>query len=167
MTHDTKTTCGERRRMGVRTSREPASARTATRTARSHGAKGSRTAGFNALGALNQTEDQIHRAVCDHLRLRASPSVLWLHPPNGEARNRVTGAKLVGMGVLPGAADLLLWHSGNAYALELKREGGRQTESQKAFAARFEAAGGVYAIAYGIDQALAVLSGWGVLKERL
>jgi hypothetical protein len=39
-------------------------------------------------------EAAIQRAVVDHLRLRARPDVLWLHCPNGEHRNPITGAKL-------------------------------------------------------------------------
>jgi hypothetical protein len=45
-------------------------------------------------------------AVCDHLRLRAKPDVLWLHPPNGERRDSITGAKLKRMGTLAGTSDL-------------------------------------------------------------
>jgi hypothetical protein len=32
-------------------------------------------------------EAAIHAAVCDHLRLRAKPDVLWLHPANGGTRD--------------------------------------------------------------------------------
>jgi hypothetical protein len=71
------------------------------------------------------TEAQLQRAICDHLRLRAKPDVLWLHVPNGERRDKITGgAKLKRMGVLAGASDFLLWHESHSFALELKSPGG-------------------------------------------
>ncbi|PWT84408.1 MAG: hypothetical protein C5B56_15665 [Proteobacteria bacterium] len=109
-------------------------------------------------------EAQIHRAVCDHLRLRAKPDVLWLHVPNGEHRSKITGAKLKRMGVLAGASDFLLWHQGNSFALELKGTGGRTSEAQLEFMARFNDAGGHSAVAEGIDRALAVLKAWGLIR---
>jgi len=109
-------------------------------------------------------EAAIQRAVCDHLRLRAKAEVLWLHCPNGEHRNPITGAKLKRMGVLAGASDLLLWHQGNSFALELKAPGGRLSEAQLEFLARFNDAGGHTANAEGIDRALACLSAWGLLR---
>jgi VRR-NUC domain-containing protein len=111
-------------------------------------------------------EAQLHTAVVEHLRLRAKPSVLWLHPPNGGARDARTGAMLKRMGVLPGAADLLLWHEGNGFALELKAPGGRLSEAQLEFLARFNDAGGHSACAEGIDRAIAVLEAWGLLVGR-
>jgi hypothetical protein len=98
------------------------------------------------------------------LRLRANPDVLWLHVPNGERRDKITGAKLKRMGVLAGASDFLLWHQGNAFALELKAPGGRPTEAQLNFLARFNEAGGHSACAEGVDRAVAVLEGWGLLR---
>jgi hypothetical protein len=111
-------------------------------------------------------EAQIHRALCDHLRLRGKPDVLWLHCPNGERRDKITGAKLKRMGVLAGAADLLLWHRGNSFALELKAPGGRLSEAQLEFLARFNDAGGHSACAEGIDRAIAVLESWDLLGGR-
>jgi hypothetical protein len=112
------------------------------------------------------TEFQVHSAVAEHLRLRAKPDVLWLHCANGERRDARTGAKLKHMGVLAGAADLLLWHNGNSFALELKRPGGRLSEAQLEFLARFAEAGGHTAVAEGIDRAIACLEGWQLLRGR-
>jgi VRR-NUC domain-containing protein len=111
-------------------------------------------------------EAQIHRALVEHLRLRAKPDVLWLHVPNGERRDKITGAKLKRMGVLAGAADLLLWHRGNSFALELKAPGGRLSEAQLAFMARFNDAGGHTAVAEGLDRGIAVLEAWQLLRGR-
>jgi hypothetical protein len=37
-------------------------------------------------------EAAIHAAVCDHLRLRAKPDVLWLHPANGASAEGIDRA---------------------------------------------------------------------------
>jgi hypothetical protein len=113
-----------------------------------------------------QPEAQLHRALVEHLLLRAKPDVLWLHPANGERRDAITGAKLKRMGVRAGASDLLLWHQGNSFALELKAPGGRLSEAQLEFHARFADAGGHTAVAEGLDRALACLEAWGILKGK-
>jgi hypothetical protein len=64
------------------------------------------------------------------LRLRAKPDVLWLHPANGGTRDIREAARFKRMGVLAGASDLLLWHRGNSFALELKNPGGRLSDAQ-------------------------------------
>jgi VRR-NUC domain len=112
-------------------------------------------------------EAAIHAAVCDHLRLRAKPDVLWLHVPNGERRDAITGAKLKRMGTLAGTSDLLLWHNGNSFALELKAPGGRLSEAQLEFMARFNKAGGHSACAEGLDRAVAVLESWQLLRGHV
>jgi hypothetical protein len=108
-------------------------------------------------------ERQIHAAVVEHLRLRAKPDVLWVHPANGGSRDIREAAHLKRMGVLAGASDLLLWHRGNSFALELKAPGGRPSEAQLAFMAQFAAAGGHTCIAEGIDEALGVLETWQII----
>src|SRR5262245_53516937 len=113
---------------------------------------------------LQPSEAQVHDAVVAHLRLRAKPDVLWLHVPNGGARDARTGAMFKRMGVLAGASDLLLWHQGNSFALELKAPGGRLSEAQLDFLARFNDAGGHSACAEALHRALAVLESLGLLS---
>jgi hypothetical protein len=109
------------------------------------------------------SEQQVHFAVADYLRLRGKSGLLWLHTPN-EPRDKIAGARLKRMGMLAGTSDLLLWYRGKAYALELKTLGGRPSDVQLSFLAAFNNAGGRSAIAFGLDQALASLVGWGLLK---
>ena len=109
-------------------------------------------------------EAAIHAAVCDHLHLRAKPDVLWLHPANGGTRDIREAARFKRMGVLAGASDLLLWHRGNSFALELKRPGGRLSDAQLNFLARFNDAGGHGASTEGLDRALAILEAWRLLR---
>jgi len=61
----------------------------------------------------------------------------------------------------------LLWHQGNSFALELKAPGGRPTEAQLDFLARFNEAGGHSACAEGVDRAVAVLESWQLLREHV
>jgi hypothetical protein len=110
------------------------------------------------------SEEVIHKAVVAHLVQRAVPGVVWLHPANGEARTRITGAKLKGLGVVPGVSDLLILHRGTAYALELKRRDGRLQPSQVAFQDQWVAAGGRAAVAWGLDDALGHLEAWGIIR---
>jgi hypothetical protein len=79
----------------------------------------------------------------------------------------IEGAILKGMGVVPGAPDLLLWQGGKSYALELKADGGRITKAQVEMLTRLKDAGVATAVAHGIDQALAFLQEWGLLCGRV
>ena len=49
-------------------------------------------------------EAAIHAAVCDHLRLRAKPDVLWLHPANGGTRDIREAARFSVWACSPGPA---------------------------------------------------------------
>jgi hypothetical protein len=114
-----------------------------------------------------QPERALQVALVQHLKLRAKPDVLWLHVPNGGSRDIREAARFKRMGVLAGASDLLLWHRGNSFALELKRgPGGRPSEAQLEFMARFAEAGGHTCVADNIDRALAALEGWQLLRGR-
>jgi len=73
--------------------------------------------------------------------------VVYLHPANGGARSAVEGAILKGMGVMPGAPDLLLWKGGRSFAIELKSETGRTSESQLEMLDRLSQAGVYTAVA--------------------
>jgi hypothetical protein len=110
------------------------------------------------------SEDSIHRAVIQHLKMNAAAGVVYFHCPNGEARSAETGGKLKGMGVRPGVADLcLVLPGGQSAFLELKSAKGRQSPPQKEFAADAEKAGARYAVAASIDEAVRILTEWGAL----
>ena len=109
-------------------------------------------------------EAAIQAAICEHLRLRAKPDVLWAHCPNGGSRDVREAAHLKRIGVLAGVSDLLLWHRGKSFALELKAPGGWLSEAQLEFLSRFNEAGGHSACAEGVDRAVAVLESWQLLR---
>lgn len=109
-------------------------------------------------------EDTIQRAVVAHLRQRGAPGLVFVHVPNGGKRKPIEAAIFKGLGVRAGASDLLLWHAGKSFALELKTEEGRPTESQLEFLADMERAGAFTCLCHGLDPALRVLEGWGLLR---
>src|ERR1700730_5381663 len=110
------------------------------------------------------SEQQIQRALSDHLRLRAAPGVFAFHVPNGGYRKPIEAAIMKGLGVKAGVPDVVAIHKGRCYALELKAEGGRATPKQLEAIAAMEAAGAHCCIAEGLDCALAVLEQWGILQ---
>ena len=109
----------------------------------------------------------MHKAVVAHLKARGVPGLVYLHPANGGARTAIEGAILKGMGVVAGAPDVLLWHDGKSFALELKAEGGHASEAQLEMLARLDAAGVFTCVAVGLDRAIAVLQEWGLLRGRI
>src|SRR5262245_14332154 len=111
-------------------------------------------------------EAAIQRAVFQHLRARGTPGVFAFHPANGGYRKPVEAAILKSLGVVAGVPDVIAVHNGRVFALELKAEGGRTTETQLATIAALEAAGAFTAVAEGVDRALAVLERWGLLRGR-
>jgi hypothetical protein len=109
-------------------------------------------------------EQQIQRAVIQHLGWRARLGVFAFHVPNGGWRSRVEGAILKAIGTTAGIPDIICIFEGRVYALELKSADGRVTGLQRVVHGRLRAAGAVVAVAYGIDQALAQLEQWRLLR---
>jgi VRR-NUC domain len=90
---------------------------------------------------LAQPEAAIQRAVFQHLRTRPAPGLFCFHVPNGGFRKPVEAAILKGMGVRAGVPDVICIHDGRTYALELKADGGRLTDSQQRVLIALRAAG--------------------------
>lgn len=109
-------------------------------------------------------EQVIQRAVVAHLKARGAPGLVWTHVPNGGFRKPVEAAIFKGLGTRAGVSDLLLWHAGRSYALELKAPGGRASENQLQFLADMDNAGAFTCLAEGVDRAVAVLESWGLLR---
>jgi hypothetical protein len=114
----------------------------------------------------SRPEDEIQRAIFQHLAARGAPNCFAFHPANGGKRGPIEAAILRGLGVRAGVPDVIAIHEGRVYALELKVSGGRLTEAQLDAIAAMEAAGASCCIAEGLDRALAVLEGWGLLRGR-
>ena len=71
---------------------------------------------------------------------------------------------LKGLGVTAGVPDIIIWHLGKSYALEVKAEKGRLSDAQSEMLDRLNKAGVVTAVCHGLDPALATLEGWGLLR---
>jgi hypothetical protein len=92
--------------------------------------------------------------------------VFAFHPANGGWRSPIEAAVFKGLGVVPGTPDVIAVHNGRCYGLELKAPGGCISKAQRAAIAALEAAGATCGIAEGLDQAIALLEGWGLLRGR-
>jgi hypothetical protein len=111
-----------------------------------------------------QPEQQIQRAVIQHLAWRARSDAWWCAIPNGGARTAIEGAIFKGLGVRAGAPDLLIVRQGLASFLELKAPGGRLSASQVECHAALRNAGAIIETIDDIDDGLAFLAKLGVLR---
>jgi len=105
------------------------------------------------------------RAVCDYLNAQY-PNVLYHSCPNGGYLHGNQGQrigqvnKLKAEGMLPGVADLFIaepraqWHG---FYLEMKARGGTLSDNQKWFLAQVERRGYFTGVAYGFDEAQALI----------
>src|SRR5262245_56869164 len=109
-------------------------------------------------------EDQLQRSVLDHLHWRAVDGAFWFHVPSGGWRSPVEAMVFKSLGVTAGVPDLLIVHDGRLYGLELKAEGGRLSEAQRTTIEAMRRGGAIVAVAQGIDQALAQLEAWKLLR---
>ena len=112
----------------------------------------------------SRPEQQIQRAVFEHLAIRAASTVFAFHPANGGWRSRVEAAILKGVGVRAGVPDIIAIKDARCYALELKASGDRLTPVQRDAHAALVAAGATVAVAYGLDDALARPEVWGLVR---
>ena len=109
--------------------------------------------------------------VARFLKLALRDPVFWTTFPAGGG-GKVRGAFLKAMGLAAGMPDILIFAPGptlndgrtftRLIGLELKATKGRQSDSQKEMAERFEAVGGVYLIARTLDEVEILLRAAGV-----
>ena len=117
------------------------------------------------MSARRRPEQEIQKALADHLRARAAAGTYWFHPANGGARTAIEGAILKACGVRAGTPDLILIKDGKTFGLELKAANGRVSCQAQAHA-EMKAAGAEVATAFGIDDALAQLERWHLLRGQ-
>jgi hypothetical protein len=115
---------------------------------------------------MTRREQDIQRAVFQHIALRGVQNLFAFHPANGGFRRPIEARILKGQGVRAGVPDIILIHDGRTYALELKAEGGHATAKQLEAIAAMEAAGAYCCLAEGLDRAIAALEAWGLLRGR-
>lgn len=113
------------------------------------------------------TEFNLQVFTTQYLKLNAGADVVWYAVPNGESRSARTGAKLKRMGVRAGVFDFaLVLPGGQAAFLELKTSKGRLSSAQKVFQGNAQRAGALTAVCANADAVMAVLKGWGAIKDN-
>lgn len=113
-------------------------------------------------------EDALQRAVVDVLRVALPADAMVFAVPNGGWRNKTEAARLKGLGVVPGVADLVVLWGGGAILIELKTKSGRQSPAQRAWATKAEACGCSYHLCRSVDDVVAALRGHGMhLRVRI
>lgn len=111
-------------------------------------------------------EDAIQSTIIQLLHLRADPRTIYAHIPNGIPATARVGARFVRLGMLPGAADLLvITPDAVPHFIEIKSSRGYQSEPQKAFQARCQQIGVDYCLVRSTREAEAVLDGWGAFRS--
>ena len=111
----------------------------------------------------NRPEQDIQRAVFEHLAIRGAPGMFAFHPANGGWRSPIEARILKGLGVKAGVPDVIVVKDGHFHALELKTVDGRLTPAQIEVHKLLESAGAEVATGYGLDDALDWLETWGLL----
>ena len=87
-------------------------------------------------------------------------SGVFFSVPNGSFRNAWTAKNLRDEGVLSGAPDLILLVPRHGYAclcIEMKKVGGRQSDSQKVFQEACKAFKNKYVVCYSLEEFQAVV----------
>jgi hypothetical protein len=82
--------------------------------------------------ARHRPEQQIQRAIIDHLAWRGHVDAFAFHVPLGGYRRPIEAAILKAIGTVAGVPDIIIIYRGHVYALELKTEHGRVTDVQRA-----------------------------------
>jgi hypothetical protein len=84
--------------------------------------------------------------------------------PNAGKRNPATAARMKAEGLMAGVADLCVMLPGGRVGwLELKTAKGVQSTAQEAFEDICDVFSHPYAVARDLDEAIAILKGWGAL----
>jgi hypothetical protein len=134
---------------------------------------------YRKVPALNPLEYKMQIALAELLRLLGRKGVDWWHTPNGELRNKRHAAKLKAMGVRPGVADFFFtWGEPVSVAaepqvrifpqnlfLELKRRGEHLSPDQEQFRDSVTVKGSFYEVADNIDDAIAILKRYHILRS--
>src|SRR5262245_24987769 len=104
-------------------------------------------------GAMTRRpEQQLQRAIVEHLRWRAREGIWFCHLANGGWRSPIEAKIFKSLGVVAGAPDLLIVAKGRAHFIECKAPGGRVSAAQHKCHDALCAAGAAIGIAGNIDE---------------
>jgi VRR-NUC domain len=111
-------------------------------------------------------EQQIQRAVFEHLRTRGAPGIFAWHPFSGGLRSKLEAAIYKGLGARAGLPDVMILHRGKLSCIELKTTTGRLSPAQEETLIALRAAGATACHVHSLDQGLRLLEAWGLLRGR-
>ena len=115
---------------------------------------------------MSRAEDQIQSAVVHWIRATC-PGTIVFHVPNGGKRTRAEAGIFKALGVLAGVPDLIIMWRGHVAGLELKAPGKMPEPHQLLIGEQMLAMGHLWGWASSVDDALAMLRGWGIpTRER-
>ncbi len=119
------------------------------------------------MNKTRRPEQAVHQAVIAHLEARGTQGMFYFHPANGGKRTPREAAIFKTLGVRAGVPDIIILWRGRTFGLELKASRRGLTESQRTTHALMRDAGATVGTANGIDEALHVLSEWGLLRGNV
>lgn len=116
-------------------------------------------------------EADTQRAIVQALRFVLPRGAIVHHSVNevtaGDRSAKARQAILVGMGVHPGFADLIVLSQGRVLFLEVKSKTGRLCPAQVAFRDAVQAQGFAWALVRSVDDAMAALADHGFITRML
>lgn len=113
-------------------------------------------------------EDALQRQAAAFLDTALPHGAAWFAVPNGGARSKTEAAIMAGLGVKAGAPDLLVFWDGKCFAIELKAEHGRLSETQKEMHASLRRADIPVNVCTTLHAMVTWLESWGVpFKGRI
>ena len=111
-------------------------------------------------------EHKIQSALMDYLVLAGRRDLHWFAIPNGEHRHIRAAMRLKAEGVRRGVPDLcFMLPQGRVAWLEMKAPNGRLSPDQKVFRDLAKSLDHLWDTASSVDDAIVILSKWGVLKS--
>ena len=131
------------------------------------------------VGVKVMTESIIQTQIVDWLSLVAGRyAFLFFSVPNeGMMTAALMGSlpksalfgmltKFKKMGMTPGCSDLMIGCKGRMFAMEVKGPSGSQSDRQRDFAAWCQSCGIPYRVVRSLDEAQAVMVGWGIIGGK-
>ncbi|UWQ90424.1 VRR-NUC domain-containing protein [Rhodobacteraceae bacterium M382] len=116
-------------------------------------------------------EADAQRAIVQALRFVLPRGAIVHHSVNevtsGDRRGKTRQAILVGMGVHPGFADLIVLSEGRVLFLEVKSKTGHLSPAQMVFRDAVQAQGLAWALVRSVDDALSALADHGFITRML
>lgn len=113
-----------------------------------------------------QTEHKLQVQLMDYLAVAGRRDLHWFAVPNGGHRHIAQASRLKAEGVRSGTPDLcFMLPEGKVAWLEMKTAKGTLGPAQKAFRDLAGRLGHQWGLARSVDEAIVLLSRWGVLRS--